>query len=154
MKTIVALALAGSMISAPAAMAMGSFEDAERILEAGSDYGITQFRSLEFEYEGYDDIELEGWVDNDWYVELDMNDEGSIAREQRRKHGGEPSGLTADEVRNYLKATQAEGMDRLEELKVHSRGYIEVEGAAPSGRELEIDFRVGELKPVRIEQDD
>lgn len=40
MKTIIALALAGGMISAPAAMAMGSFDDAERILKAGSDYEI------------------------------------------------------------------------------------------------------------------
>jgi len=62
--------------------------------------------------------------------------------------------LTAEEVRNYLKAAQAEGMDRLEELKVSSRGYIEVEGNDPSGQELEIDFRVGDLTPVRIERDD
>lgn len=154
MKTIIALALTGGMISAPAAMAMGSFEDAERILKAGSDYGITQFRSLELEYEDYDEIELEGWVDNNWYVELDMSDDGSINREQRRKHDGEPSGLTADEVRDYLKAAKAEGLDSLEELKVSSRGYIEVEGNDSSGRELEVDFRIGDLTPVRIESDD
>jgi hypothetical protein len=154
MKTIIALALAGGMISAPAAMAMGSFEDAERILKAGSDYGITQFRSIEFEEDDYDDIELEGWVDNDWYVELDMNDDGSIGREQRRKHDGEPSGLSANDVRDYLNAAQAEGMTRLEEFKVSSRGYIEVEGDDASGRELEIDFRIGDLTPVRIDWDD
>ncbi|MDX1551134.1 MAG: hypothetical protein ABJM11_10160 [Marinobacter sp.] len=156
MKTIIALTLAGSMISAPAAMAKGSFQDAERILQAGSDYGITQFRSIEFDEDDddYDDIELEGWVDSDWYVELDMKDDGSVGREQRRKHDGEVYGLSADDVRDYLKAAQAEGMDKLEEFKVSSSGNIEVEGDDSSGREVEVDFRLGDLTPVKVQRDD
>lgn len=154
MKKTLTIALISGLVAAPAAFAKGSFDDAERMLQVGSDYGISHFQSIEFDDDHDDDIEVEGWMGQDWFVELDLNRNGDIEREQRRKPKGEVYGLDADDVRTYMKAAQQQGMHMLEEFKVDRNGYIEVEGEDDNGRELEIDFRSGNPEPVKVERDD
>lgn len=154
MKKLIAMALAGGLVAAPLAMAKGSFEDAERVLQAASEYGITEFRSIEFDDDDHDPIEVEGWVDSAWSVELDMSADGTIGREQRRQSKGEPFGLTADEVRSYLQAAREQGMHVVEDFSVNSRGDVEVEGEDQNGRDLEVDFRGGDLTPVKVDLND
>ena len=153
MKKTLTIVLISGLVAAPAAFARGSFEDAERMLQVGSDYGITHFQSIEFDDDRADDIEIEGWMGQDWFVELDLNGNGEIDREQRRKAKGELYGVSADDVRSYLKAAQQQGMATIEELKVNRNGDIEVEGDDENGAELELNFRIGSLEPLKIERD-
>ena len=153
MKKTLTIVLISGLIAAPAAFAKGSFEDAERMLQVGSDYGITNFQSIEFDDDRADDIEIEGWMGQDWFVELDLSGNGDIEREQRRKAKGEIYGVSADDVRSYLKAAQQQGMATIEELKVNRNGDIEVEGDDENGAELELKFRIGSLEPLKIERD-
>ncbi|MBY6033240.1 hypothetical protein KUV59_08680 [Marinobacter daepoensis] len=153
MKKILTVTLISSLVAAPFAMAKGSFDDAERMLKAGTDYGITHFQSIEFDDDRADDIEIEGWMGKDWFVELDLNGSGDIDREQRRKPKGEVYGLSADDVRDYLDAAQQQGIQTFEELKVKRSGQIQVEGDDENGRELEVDFRAGSFEPVRVKKD-
>ena len=153
MKKTLTIVLISGLVAAPAAFARGSFEDAERMLQVGSDYGITHFQSIEFDDDRADDIEIEGWMGQDWFVELDLNGNGDIEREQRRKPKGESYGLTAQEIQVFLDAARGQGMETIEELKIKRNGDIEVEGNDDSGRELEVDFRTGSLEPVKVERD-
>ncbi len=86
-------------------------------------------------------------------MELDLNGNGDIEREQRRQPRGESYGLTASEVQDYLDAARQQGMAHIEELKIKRNGDIEVEGNDDNGRELEVDFRTGSLDPVKVERD-
>lgn len=154
MKNLIMLALAGGLATAPLAMAKGTAEDVERVLQAGTQYGISQFHSIEFDDDGWERIEVEGWLAEGGYVELDMNDDGTIGRERRREQSGEPAGLSADELRDYLQAARGEGLVLIEEIDVDARGKIEFSGENEAGQELEVDFRRGDLTPVKVELDD
>ena len=154
MKTIMVTTLAGVLMAAPFAQASGSVDEAKQAVQIGSDYGITHFRSIELEDDDKDRMEIEGWVDNDWSVELDVNGDGSIRKEERRKHSDGPWGLSSEQVLDYIDASMEAGMARIEEIKVSSAGYVEVEGYTDDGRELEVDYRSGGLEPVKVEQDD
>lgn len=153
MTKITVLSLVAAMVATPLALAEGSRDDAERALGTAADYGISEFRSIEFDDDGHKDVEIEGWMD-DWYVDLELDPAGNIEREHRRKFEGERYGLSRAEVADYLNAATAEGLVWLDELEVRRGGYVEVEGEDERGRELELDFRKGNLTPVRVERDD
>ena len=154
MKMIVVTTLAGALLTAPLAYGSGSIDEARQAVGIGSDYGITHFRSIELEDDDDDRMEIEGWVDNDWSVELDVNGDGTIRKEERRKHSDGPWGLSSADVLDYIDATTEAGMARIEEIKVSSSGYVEVEGYTSNGQELEVDFRSGSMEPVKVERDD
>ena len=153
MKKTLTIALISGLVAAPAAFAKGSFDDADRMLQVGNNYGISHFQSIEFDDDHDNEIELEGWMGQDWFVELDLNGNGDIEREQRRKPRGESYGLTAQEIQVFLDAARGQGMETIEELKIKRNGDIEVEGNDDNGRELEVDFRTGSLEPVKVERD-
>ena len=153
MKKTLTIALISGLVAAPAAFAKGSFDDADRMLQVGNNYGISHFQSIEFDDDHDNEIELEGWMGQDWFVELDLNGNGDIEREQRRKPKGNSYGLTAQEIQVFLDAARGQGMETIEELKIKRNGDIEVEGNDDNGRELEVDFRTGSLEPVKVERD-
>src|SRR5690554_6312168 len=132
MKKIIVTALLSSLAISPLAMAAGSFEDADRAIKAGLDYGITHFRSIELDDD--DDMEVEGWIENGWYVEIDLDRNASIEKENRQNRGGERWGISAEDVRAYLGVARQNGMAMLEEIEVKSDGYVEVEGDDERGR--------------------
>lgn len=156
MKTLIASALAASLVTAPLAFASGTIDDAKRAIQIGSDYGISHFHSIELEDDRDDDgsMEIEGWVDGEWYVELDVNSDGTIRKEQRRKRADGPWGLSAAEAADYIDASVKQGMSRIEEIKIDARGDIEVEGDNADGQELEIDYRTGSMEPTKVDRDD
>ena len=155
--TAVASTLAASLTAASLAQAAGTVDEAKRAVQIGADYGITHFHSIELDDDyGIADsrIEIEGWVDSEWYVELDVNADGSIQKEQRRKRTDGPWGLSAQQALSYIDASVNEGMQQIEEISADARGDIEVEGSNTSGQELEIDFRTDSMAPRKIEIDD
>lgn len=153
MNKLTVFVLVSSAISAPLASA-ATLDDVRKTLAAGSDYGVQEFRKVEFDDDYRGEMEIEGWIDNEWYVELDLDRDGQIQKEQRKRDRGERYGLPSSEVTAYIEAAQSEGMDSFDELTVSRRGNIEVEGRDDRGRELEVDFRTGSLEVIRIERDD
>ena len=49
------------------------------------------FQSIEFDDDRADDIEIEGWMGQDWFVELDLNGNGDIERVIARTASDEPT---------------------------------------------------------------
>lgn len=160
-KTIISIAIASTLVAsltaASLAQAAGTVDEAKRAVEIGTRYGITHFHSIELDDDfGNADsrIELEGWVDSEWYVELDVNADGSIQKEQRRKRSDGPWGLSAEQASNYIDASVNEGMQKIDEISANARGDIEVEGSTANGQELEIDYRSDSMTPRKVELDD
>ena len=155
MKTLIATALTASLVSAPLAFASGTVDDAKRAIQIGSDYGISHFHSIELEDDRDDDgrMEIEGWVDGQWYVELDIDSDGTIQKEERRKRNDGPWGLTAADVEKYIDASAKQGINRIEDIKINAKGEIEVEGDNAEGQELEIDYHAGSMEPTRVNKD-
>lgn len=152
MKTLITTTLAASLVAAPMAFASGTVDDVKRAVQIGSDYGITHFHSIELE-DDHDDngsMEIEGWVDGEWFVEIDVYRDGSIRKEERRKRADGPWGISSGEVLDYLDASVNQGMSRVEEIKAEANGDIEVEGNNANGRELEIDYRTGSMEPTKV----
>ncbi len=156
MKTLIATTLAASLVAAPLAFASGTIDDARRAVQIGADYGISHFHSIELEDDRDDNgsMEIEGWVNGEWYVELDVNSDGSIRKEERRKRTDGPWGLSSADTLGYIEASVEQGMSRIEEIKINARGDIEVEGDDADGYELEIDYRSGSLEPTHVDRDD
>ncbi|WP_417538563.1 hypothetical protein [Marinobacter sp.] len=155
MKKLIASVLAASLVAAPLVFASGTIDDAKRAIQIGSDYGISHFHSIELEDDRNDDgnMEIGGWVDGEWFVELDVSSDGTIQKEERRKRTDGPWGLSAAEVSDYIDASMNQGMSRIEEISINAKGDIEVEGDNADGYELEIDFRNGSLEPTKIDKD-
>jgi hypothetical protein len=154
MKTLTALGLIAGMTAAPLAMADARLDDAKHALSLGTDYGIIEFRSIEFDDDYWGDTEVEGWLDDDWYVELEFDGNGNIEREKRTRFDRDSYGLSADAVLDYLDAASREGMVWFEEFEVSSGRHITIDGDDDRDHELEIDFRSDSLEPVRVERDD
>src|SRR5690554_101658 len=155
MKTLIATALTASLVTAPLAFASGTVDDAKRAIQIGSDYGSSYFHSIELE-DDHDDVgsmEIEGWVDGQWYVELDIDSDGTIQKEERRKRNDGPWGLTAADVEKYIDASAKQGINRIEDIKINAKGEIEVEGDNAEGQELEIDYHAGSMEPTRVNKD-
>ncbi|RBW48667.1 PepSY domain-containing protein [Marinobacter sp. F3R11] len=153
MKMIIATTLAIGLAAAPLVHASGTIDDARRAVQIGTDYGISHFHSIELEDDHHDDdsMEIEGWVDGQWYVELDVSSDGSIRKEERRKRKDGPQGMSSADTLGYIEASVNHGMSRIEEIQIKGNGKIEVEGNNADGRELEIDFRTGSMKPVKVD---
>jgi hypothetical protein len=155
--TAVASTLVASLAAASLAQAAGTVDEAKRAVQIGTEYGITHFHSIELDDDfGLADsrIELEGWVDSEWYVELDVNTDGSIQKEQRRKRNDGPWGMSSEQALSYIDASVNEGMQQIEEISADSRGNIEVDGNNANGQELEIDYRNDSMTPRKVELDD
>jgi hypothetical protein len=155
--TAVASTLAASLAATSLAHAAGTVDEAKHAVQIGTDYGITHFHSIELDDDyGIADsrIEIEGWIDSEWYVELDVNADGSIQKEQRRKRTDGPWGLSAQQALSYIDVSANEGMQQIEEISANARGDIEVEGSNTNGQELEIDFRSDSMTPRKVEVED
>jgi hypothetical protein len=155
--TATASALVASLTAASMAQAAGTVDETRRAVQIGTEYGITHFHSIELDDDfGIADsrIELEGWVDSEWYVELDVNADGSIQKEQRHKRTDGPWGMSAEQALSYIDASVNEGMQQIEEISADSRGNIEVDGNNASGQELEIDYHSDSMTPRKVELDD
>jgi hypothetical protein len=153
MKTLTALGLIAGIAATPLAMADARLDDAKNAVTLGTDYGIVEFRSIEFDDDYWGETEIEGWLDDGWYVEVEIDSNGNLDREKRTRFERESYGLSADAVLNYLDAASREGMVRFDEFEVSSRGFISIEGDDDRDEELEIDFRSDSLEPVRVERD-
>lgn len=124
----------------------------DQVLDHATSYGFTHFE--EIEAKSRDSVEVEGWLDDEWYadVRLSMADGESLKEERQRMITG-AWGMTADDVRQAFDAASTEGVVDFEEIKVKKDGSIEIEGRNDQGRELEITTRLGESGVTHVERD-
>ncbi|MGD8175530.1 hypothetical protein [Marinimicrobium sp. ARAG 43.8] len=157
MKKMISAALIGTFVTtsmaSSLALAAGTQDDVKRALDVGTEYGITHFHSIELDDDPNDFAEVEGWLDEQWYVELEINPDGTIHKEERHKRNGGPWGLSADQTMEYLNAASERGLDQIEEIKMNKRGSVEIEGRHTNGRELELDYEQGNMEPVKEDLD-
>lgn len=147
-----ATGLTAGLAVVPFAMATGSIEEAKRALQIGSDHGITHFYSIELDDDDSNHLEIEGWIDEQWFVALDVNRAGTILKEERRRRIDGPWGMSAADATHYIDASVAQGMTRIEELKIDTSGHVEVEGEDAQG-ELEVNFSSTQPESISIERD-
>lgn len=159
MKTAAGITLLSALALAPMAQAADSMAEVDRILTAASEYGISHFNELETEEVGM--TEVEGWLDEEWYVEVAISDSGEIGREKRQKRIDGTWGMSGDQVRQYAKAAFSEGLTRIEEISVDTRGHVEVQGYGSSSNggagdkeeELSAHFRLGDTTSVDVHRE-
>ncbi|KAF0809741.1 hypothetical protein A167_01557 [Alcanivorax sp. S71-1-4] len=143
--------IAGSLsLAAVSAQARMTPDQVDALLKQTGEYGFTHYEEISFD-DG--EVEVEGWLDNDWTADVDFTLQGEAVREERRRRDGGARGLSADDVRNAVKAATAEGLTQIEEIQTRRGNTIEVEGYGQNGGELEIHIDVDSYQVINIDRD-
>lgn len=125
-------------------------EQLDTLLGKASDYGFTHYEEISFD-DG--EVEVEGWLGNEWVAEVDFSQQGQVLREERRRRGGNADGMSEQAVRSAVEAATGEGLVRIEEIQTRRGGTIEVEGVDGNGRELEVRVDASSYKVVHVDRD-
>ncbi|MDR5904173.1 PepSY domain-containing protein [Franzmannia qiaohouensis] len=124
----------------------------DEILAAADDYGITHFE--EIEAKGGDSVEIEGWIDDEWYVDVRFSlSDGETLQEERERRVNGAWGMSEEDVRSVFDIAASEGMVEFEEIQIDKQGMIEIEGDDESGRELEVYIRQGSDSASSVDRD-
>ncbi|RUR41225.1 PepSY domain-containing protein [Vreelandella populi] len=124
----------------------------DNVLSHASDYGFTQYEEISIEDRGR--AEVEGWLDNEWYADVEFSiDSGETLQEQRERLITGAWGMSEDDIRQALQIAQQEGMVEFEDIDIDKNGIIDIEGHDESGRELEISVRQGSAEVTQIDRD-
>lgn len=125
-------------------------ERLDGILTQASAFGFQSFEEIETGRNGR--VDVEGWLDDEWYAEVRFALEGgeSLKEERMRREGG-AWGLSEAEVREAMRLAVAEGLAEFSEIQVDRDGRVEIDGWSADGRELEIKSRGGELLQVEYD---
>lgn len=136
--TAASLALLGGLTTAAMAADRGlATDELSSLLDSANQHGFTHFEEISLDDSRH--LELEGWREDGWQLEVDMAlEDGSLIREQRRKSETPDWGLTRDEVDQALASAREEGLQRFEQLDVDMGGTIEIEGYDAQNREIEL----------------
>ncbi|MEX0739290.1 MAG: hypothetical protein WD071_08105 [Pseudohongiella sp.] len=147
---IAGVGLTGLMTLSALAYAGAPDNYVEQSVTLAEEYGITHFYELEFDDGNRADIE--GWVDDEWFVEIGLRGD-QIAQEERERRIDGPWGMTAGELRGYVQAAITEGMVSIEEIAINNQGIVEVEGEDANGRDIDVYFRTGDTEPESVQRD-
>ena len=145
-----ALLLAAAVGSAQAdSLSMDHIDD---VLTHANDYGFTHYEELSIKGRGR--AEVEGWLDEEWYADVDFSlDNGETLEEKRERLITGAWGMSEDDIRQALDVASQEGMTEFEELEIDKSGIIDIEGRDENGRELEISLRQGSYEVTQIDRD-
>ncbi|MGY2460795.1 PepSY domain-containing protein [Vreelandella sp. H-I2] len=145
-----ALLLAAAAGSAQAdSLPMDRIDD---VLTHANDYGFTHYEELSIKGRGR--AEVEGWLDDEWYADVDFSlDNGETLEEKRERLITGAWGMSEDDIRQALDVASQEGMTEFEDLEIDKSGIIDIEGRDENGRELEISLRQGSYEVTQIDRD-
>lgn len=128
-------------------------EEIDRLLASTGEYGFTHYDEL-----GIDDgdrFEAEGWRDDGWRLDVDMDlSDGSLLGEQRRQSEIPTWSLSGDDVGKALDAAQSAGLELFSSLDVDRTGDIEIEGYDAQHQELEVRLDRHTLDVTGVQHDD
>ena len=148
---IAPLTLAGMTGTALADGGGLSQDDLMRLLDGADAYGFSHYAELDLD----DDkrLELEGWRDDGWELEVDMRvEDGTLLHEAQARSQIPDWSLTGDQLRQALANAHRNGLQRFSTLDVDGVDDIEVEGLDGDGRELELTLD-HDLKVTGVEHD-
>ncbi|BBI59142.1 hypothetical protein HSBAA_04480 [Vreelandella sulfidaeris] len=122
------------------------------VLTHANDYGFTHYEELSIKGRGR--AEVEGWLDDEWYADVDFSlDNGETLEEKRERLITGAWGMSEDDIRQALDVASQEGMTEFEDLEIDKSGIIDIEGRDENGRELEISLRQGSYEVTQIDRD-
>ena len=145
-----ALLLAAAAGSAQAdSLPMDRIDD---VLTHSNDYGFSHYEEISVKGRGR--VEVEGWLDEEWYADVDFSlDNGETLEEKRERLITGAWGMSEDDIRQALDVAHQEGMVEFEDLDIDKSGIIDIEGRGENGRELEISVRQGSSEVTQIDRD-
>ncbi|EHA16552.1 hypothetical protein [Halomonas sp. HAL1] len=145
-----ALLLAAAAGSAQAdSLPMDRIDD---VLTHSNDYGFSHYEEISVKGRGR--VEVEGWLDDEWYADVDFSlDNGDTLEEKRERLITGAWGMSEDDIRQALDVARQEGMVEFEDLDIDKSGIIDIEGRGENGRELEISVRQGSSEVTQIDRD-
>ena len=118
------LAAAAGSVQADDALAMDRIDD---VLNHANDYGFSHYEEISIESSNR--VEVEGWLDEEWYADVDFSlDNGETLQEQRERQITGAWGMSEDDIRQALDVASQEGMVEFESLDINKNGIIDVEG--------------------------
>lgn len=153
LRSLPALCL-GALITLAGSLAHADTLSADQIREGLShadDYGFTHY--IELEAEDRDELEVKGWLDDEWVGDVTFSADGTPRKEERSRRDGGAWGMTHDQATATLATAEAQGMTRFEEIKIDRRGRIEVEGKDREGRDLELYIEADTGEVTRVDRD-
>ncbi|MCA1772107.1 MAG: PepSY domain-containing protein [Halomonas sp.] len=130
-------------------LAMDRIDD---VLTHANDYGFTHFEEVSIKSRGR--AEVEGWLDDEWYADVDFSlDDGETLEEKRERLITGAWGMSEDDIRGALDVASQEGMVEFEDIDIDESGMIEIEGRDENDREIEISLRQGTEQVSEVERD-
>lgn len=155
MKKMLLIPTSALLLAAAAGAAQADSLPMDRIddvLTHANDYGFSQYEEISIESSNR--VEVEGWLDDEWYADVDFSlDNGETLQEQRERLITGAWGMSEDDIRQALDVASQEGMVEFESLDINKSGIIDVEGRGENGRELEISVRQGSSEVTQIDRD-
>tara|TARA_R110000824_G_scaffold222202_1_gene409609 strand:+ start:28341 stop:28817 length:477 start_codon:yes stop_codon:yes gene_type:complete len=122
------------------------------VLTHSNDYGFSHYEEISVKGRGR--VEVEGWLDEEWYADVDFSlDNGETLEEKRERLITGAWGMSEDDIRQALDVARQEGMVEFEDLDIDKSGIIDIEGRSENGRELEISVRQGSSDVTQIDRD-
>lgn len=122
------------------------------VLTHGNDYGFTHYEEISIKSRGR--VEIEGWLDDEWYADVDISlDNGETLKEERKRLVSGSWGMSDEDVRQALNIASQEGMVEFEDIDIDKSGMIDIEGIDENGRELEISLRQGSDQVSNVDRD-
>mgnify|MGYP003147034278 FL=1 len=155
MKKILLIPTSALLLAAAAGSAQADSLPMDRIddvLTHSNDYGFSHYEEISVKGRGR--VEVEGWLDEEWYADVDFSlDNGETLEEKRERLITGAWGMSEDDIRHALDVARQEGMAEFEDLDIDKSGIIDIEGRGENGRELEISVRQGSSDVTQIDRD-
>lgn len=140
-KTLTLTTIAAGLITAAWSHNAHADITAER-LQAAQNYGFTHIEKVE--YEGNGRVEVDGWGEDGWYLEVEFDGE-TVVEEKRERTTVQPWGLSFAQMDQLLAHVAEEGIHSVKEIEVEENGEIEVEGRNEQDRKKEVKIRISDL---------
>lgn len=143
------LAAAAGSVQADNSLPLDRIDD---VLTHANGYGFSHYEEIGFKSRGR--VEVEGWLDNEWYADVDFSlDDGETLEEKRERLITGAWGMSEDDIRQALAVAGQEGMVNVEEIEIDESGMIDIEGRDENDRELEISVRQESDQVSKIDRD-
>lgn len=143
------LAAAAGSVQADNSLPLDRIDD---VLTHANGYGFSHYEEIGFKSRGR--VEVEGWLDNEWYADVDFSlDDGETLEEKRERLITGAWGMSEDDIRQALAVAGQEGMVNVEEIDIDESGMIDIEGRDENDRELEISVRQESDQVSKIDRD-
>jgi hypothetical protein len=155
MKKMLLIPTSALLPAAAAGSAQADTQPLDRIddiLTYANDYGFSHIEEINVDDRGR--VEVEGWLDDEWYADVDFSiDNGESLQEERKRLITGAWGMSEEDVRQAIDAARQEGMTEFESIDIDKSGIIEVEGREQNGRELELSLRQGSFDVTQMDRD-